>query len=462
MDSEQVTRALQTSAAPAGSDNSDASAPLIGSPRALDNSDAANAPARATTTTTTTTLVQEVQDEAQKGPEPLATAAAASAVTVTEPPPPPPSSIAAVAEPVQPVSGGGGRGGEPTNDPLAGSIPTREAEPAPQPPPPSSSTTAVDTASSSSDPSSSATRPATLPLPPPSLPAVGASASAAPTPTPTSTSSPTPSATATATATPAATQLPPNPVPAPPPPPQEDPFPPPPSPNPTAPSAPPVNGTRCSLGPAKSDWSARPEGQRGVGISGPGCESCAGGERSSSLSLGSFGKTDHSTLVCLSCVRVGITSRGTRPSIQQGSNASPTSQFTSLSLSLLPYHSRFSLSLSRISLFARVFNLLTWFQHPFFLLPSPPLLFATHLAFRNPQRICRAISASKTPLPTLSLHAAARGGSSILYSQNPDLLGNTMSDDENGGEGGGGGGGERLVLTESGRPKRSRAAMTRG
>ena len=37
-----------------------------------------------------------------------------------------------------------------------------------------------------------------------------------------------------------------------------------------------------------------------------------------------------------------------------------------------------------------------------------------------------------------------------------------MSDDENGGEGGGGGGGERLVLTESGRPKRSRAAMTRG
>jgi hypothetical protein len=30
-----------------------------------------------------------------------------------------------------------------------------------------------------------------------------------------------------------------------------------------------------------------------------------------------------------------------------------------------------------------------------------------------------------------------------------------MSDDENGGEGGGGGGGERLVLTESGRPKRS-------
>lgn len=235
-----------------------------------------------------------------------------------------------------------------------------------------------------------------------------------------------------------------------------------PSPNPTAPSAPPVNGTRCSLGPAKSDWSARPEGQRGVGISGPGCESCAGGERSSSLSLGSFGKTDHSTLVCLSCVRVGITSRGTRPSIQQGSNASPTSQFTSLSLSLLPYHSRFSLSLSRISLFARVFNLLTWFQHPFFLLPSPPLLFATHLAFRNPQRICRAISASKTPLPTLSLHAAARGGSSILYSQNPDLLGNTMSDDENGGEGGGGGGGERLVLTESGRPKRSRAAMTRG
>lgn len=45
-----------------------------------------------------------------------------------------------------------------------------------------------------------------------------------------------------------------------------------PSPNPTAPSAAPVNGTRCSLGPVKSDWSARPEGQREGGISVPGCE----------------------------------------------------------------------------------------------------------------------------------------------------------------------------------------------
>lgn len=58
-------------------------------------------------------------------------------------------------------------------------------------------------------------------------------------------------------------------------------------------------------------------------------------------------------LVADECVS-GITSRETRPSIQQGSNASPTSQFTSLSLSLLPYHSRFSLSLSPVFLFSRV------------------------------------------------------------------------------------------------------------
>lgn len=154
----------------------------------------------------------------------------------------------------------------------------------------------------------------------------------------------------------------------------------------------------------------------------------------------------------------GTTSRETLPSIQQESNACLTSQFTlplnspPLFFFLLASHPERqcpcvcsadavkpspSLSLSRPS--------------PF--LPHP----ATATATRS-----RAISSSTTPLPTLSLHAA-RGGSSILYSQNPDLAGNMGSDDENAdaGGGGGGGGGERL-LTESGRPKRSRAAMTRG
>ncbi|GAA5882249.1 hypothetical protein JCM3774_004063 [Rhodotorula dairenensis] len=74
-----------------------------------------------------------------------------------------------------------------------------------------------------------------------------------------------------------------------------------------------------------------------------------------------------------------------------------------------------------------------------------------------------AIASFETPVPPLSLHAGKGGpgsaaGTVLLYSQNPDVL--NGSDDENGGDPGGGGGIERL--TESGRPKRSRAAMTRG
>ncbi|GAA5990839.1 hypothetical protein JCM10908_000040 [Rhodotorula pacifica] len=56
------------------------------------------------------------------------------------------------------------------------------------------------------------------------------------------------------------------------------------------------------------------------------------------------------------------------------------------------------------------------------------------------------------PLPSLSLHATAKP-----LIQNPDSA--NLSDEDD--AAGGGGGGERLV-TESGRPKRSRAAMTRG
>ncbi|POY74283.1 hypothetical protein BMF94_2721 [Rhodotorula taiwanensis] len=67
-----------------------------------------------------------------------------------------------------------------------------------------------------------------------------------------------------------------------------------------------------------------------------------------------------------------------------------------------------------------------------------------------------AASSSKKPLPALSLHSTP---SSMLYSQNPDVA--NLSDDDGPGTGGVGTPSESL-FTESGRPRRSRAAMTRG
>lgn len=115
-----------------------------------------------------------------------------------------------------------------------------------------------------------------------------------------------------------------------------------------------------------------------------------------------------------------------------------------------------------------------WCHHSF----SPRLLITGVVVFLTgrPLTTARSIASLETPLPPLSLHAGKGGGSGgisgssstvLLYSQNPDTV--NVSDDENGndpglgsGRGGGSAAGAETRLTESGRPKRSRAAMTRG